>query len=501
MRRRLLGWSLLALSSLFARGLLAAPPRAQVVPTQATNELTAVVPTEAGNKLTVVSTEKDRKQVGITVYNQDFGLIREIRTLSSLSPGKLALEFSDVASTIQPETVHIRSLAGPDALSVLEQNYRYDLLTPEKLLEKYVGKALRVYRYHEARAAEEAIDARLLSVSGGPVLQVGSEVTFNYPGRFAFPALPDDLIARPTLVWLVESRAPKQEVEVSYLARGMNWNADYVVVLDERETRADLTGWVTLVNQTGTTYADAELKLVAGDVHRAAPAQRPGASYSMTDLASKRDQSFREEGLFEYHLYTLGRPTTLRHNEQKQVNLLEVKAVGVKKKLLFSAQNYWYRSQQGTVASNQKVAVHLELVNSEKNGLGMPLPRGTLRVYKADKSGAQQFVGEDAIDHTPRDEKLEVKLGEAFDVVGDRKQLKWTALGTCGGESSWQLELRNQKNEAVDIDTLEPAGGDWTIVSSSHPAERKDAQSFAFHLKVPARGKVQVNYVVRVRWC
>jgi hypothetical protein len=474
MNRATLQVSLLALS-LFAGEALAAPPASQV------------------------STAAERKQLSITVYNQDFGLVREVRTLA-LPAGKLALEFSDVAQTIQPETVHVRSLAGADALSVLEQNYRFDLLSPEKLLEKYVGRSLRVYRYHEAKATEQAVDARLLSVAGGPVLQIGNEVTFNYPGRFAFPQLPDDLIARPTLVWLLESRKPKQDVEVSYLARGLNWNADYVLVLDERETRADLTGWVTLVNQSGTSYADAELKLVAGDVQRA-PVARQRDTYTIAASASKKEQSFQEEGLFEYHLYTLGRPTTLRQNEQKQVTLLEAQAIGVKKKLLFAAQPHWFRGQHGIVANAQKVGVHLEFENSQKNRLGVPLPRGTLRVYKADKSGAKQFVGENAIDHTPRDEKIEVKLGDAFDVVGDRKQMKWTALGNCGGESSWKLELRNQKSEPVEIDTLEPAGGDWTIVSSSHPAERKDAQSFAFHVKVPARGKVEINYVVRVRWC
>ncbi len=447
-----------------------------------------------------VSTEKDRTKVTLTVYNQNFGLVRELRTLDALPNGEVSLEFADVAATIQPETVHIRSLTSPGALAVLEQNYRYDLLTPEKLLEKYVGRPVHVYRYHEAKAEEQAVDAKLLSVAGGPVLQIGKEITFGYGGRFAFPEVPEDLIARPTLMWLLASRQPKQSVEVSYLAREMSWSADYVMVLDDKETRADLTGWVTLSNQSGASYKDAELKLVAGDVNRVEPEGGTLGSVAYKS-APARDMRMREESLFEYHLYTLGHPTTLRNNEQKQVTLLEGRGLGVTKKLLLPSQRYWFRSQVGQVQTNQKVAVTLEFENSQKNRLGMPLPKGTLRVYKADKSGSQQFVGEDAIDHTPRDEKVRIKIGDAFDVVGDRKQMKWTALGECSSESAWEVELRNHKDTAVSVETIEATGGDWTIVSSSLPAERKDSQTFAFRAQVPAHGKTKITYVVRVRWC
>jgi len=446
-----------------------------------------------------VSTAKDRTGVSVTIYNQNFGLVRERRTLDGLPNGEVSLEFADVASTIQPETVHIRSLTNPGALAVLEQNYRYDLLTPEKLLEKYVGRPVRVYRYHEAKAEEQAVDAQLLSVAGGPVLQIGKEITFNYGGRFAFPEVPDDLIARPTLMWLLESRQPKQSVEVSYLARQMTWKADYVMVLDDRETRADLTGWVTLSNQSGASYRDAELKLVAGDVNRVQPEQE--VSLGSIAYKSTREARVREESLFEYHQYTLGRPTTLQNNEQKQVTLLEGRGLGVMKRLVLPSHTHWFRGRQGQVQANQKVEVRLEFDNSEKNRLGLPLPKGTLRVYKADKSGAQQFVGEDAIDHTPRDEEVRIKLGDAFDVVADRKQVKWSALGDCSSESTWEVEIRNHKDQAVEVETLEATGGDWTVVSSTLPAERKDSKTFAFRAKVPARGHVKLGYVVRVRWC
>jgi len=448
-----------------------------------------------------ISTADDRKQVSITVYNQNFGLVREVRQLPKLGAGKVELEFRDVAANIQPETVHIKGLAGPNSLNVLEQNYRYDLLTPQTLLEKYVGKGIRAYRYNEKLGKDEGVDAQLLSVADSPVLKINNEITFNYPGRLAFPQVPDNLIAKPTLLWLVDSKQANQTVEVTYLTQNLNWSADYVLVVDDSEKKGDLSGWVTLVNQSGASYKDAELKLVAGDVNRVQP-QQPRVMYEMAAKAAVADDAgFKEQGLFEYHLYRLGRPTTVLQNEQKQVRLLQAPAIGVDKKLIFFGQQYWFRGQYGQVMSNQKVGVYLDIQNSEKNHLGMPLPKGTLRVYKADKSGAQQFVGEDAIDHTPRDEKLRVKMGEAFDVVGDRKQVEWHELGSCVSESAWEVEIRNHKDTAVEVEDYEPVGGDWTLLSSSQAADKKDAGTFSFQIKVPARGKTKVSYKLRVKWC
>jgi hypothetical protein len=449
---------------------------------------------------TKVSGDADRKQVTITVYNQNFGLVREVRELKDLGTGRVSLEFRDVASTIQPETVAVKPLGG--GFSVLEQNYRYDLLSPDTLLRKYVGLNVRAYRYHEATGKEDVVDAKLLSVEGGPVLQIGREITFAYPGRLAFPELPPNLIAKPTLVWLVDSKQPKQSVEVSYLAQGLTWKADYVFVVNENDTKGDMVGWVTLVNRTGASYKNAELKLVAGDVNRVREDEDQMATRSMAKAAEAGGNAgFREEGLFEYHLYTLGRPTTVLDKEQKQVTLLEAQNIGVKKRLIFFGQPYYFRGQYGELPKNQKVGVFLDFENAEKNKLGMPLPKGVVRVYKADKSGAKQFVGEDSIDHTPRDERVRIKMGEAFDVVADRKQMEWRALGNCVSESTWQIELRNHKDEAVKVEVREPASGDFTILESSHPATKEDANTFTFDVDVPKRGKTQLKYRVRVRWC
>jgi hypothetical protein len=448
-----------------------------------------------------VSTADDRKQVSITVYNQNFGLVREVRELPQLGSGKVELEFRDVAANIQPETVHIKSLGAGGGMTVLEQNYRYDLLTPQTLLEKYVGKRVRAYRYHEKTGTEDVVDADLLSVSESPVLKVNGEITFGYQTRLAFPQVPDNLIAKPTLVWLVDSAAPKQTVEVTYLTQNLNWSADYVLVVDDAEKKGDLTGWVTLVNQSGASYKNAELKLVAGDVNRVQPPRAEPMSALSKSAVARGGGGFQEQALFEYHLYSLERPTSILQNEQKQVNLLTAPGIGVSKKLIFFGQQYWFRGQYGQVMANQKVGVYLDIQNSEQNHLGMPLPKGTLRVYKADKSGAQQFVGEDSIDHTPRDERLRVKMGEAFDVVGDRKQTEWHSISSCVSESAWEIELRNHKDTAVEIEDYEPVGGDWTMLASSQPSEKKDSSTFSFTAKIPARGTTKLTYKVRVKWC
>lgn len=448
-----------------------------------------------------VSEASERRSVGITVYNADFALVREVRKLSGLPRGQVALAFRDVAATIQPETVAIKPLEG-SSLRVLEQNYRFDLLTPETLLEKYVGRNVRAYRYHESTAKEDVVDAQLLSVANGPVLQINGEITFNYPGRLAFKELPPNLVAKPTLVWLIESGAADPALEVSYLARSLSWSADYVLVLDEAEKQAGLVGWVTLVNNSGASYRGASLQLVAGDVNRVQQQMGMGrAKAEAMDMAMASAPQFREEGLLEYHLYSLQRPTDVLDKEQKQVTLLEASNIGVEKKLIFEGQEYWFQGQYGELGKNQKVSVFIDFQNSQQNRLGQPLPKGTLRVYKADKSGAKQFVGEDAIDHTPRDEKVRIKVGEAFDVVADRKQMSWTSLGNCSSESAWQIELRNHKDEDVRVEVREPAGGDWTIVSSSVPAQREDARSFRFDVAVPKRGATKLTYKVRVRWC
>jgi hypothetical protein len=454
------------------------------------------------------SDKSQRESVAVTVYNQNFGVVRETRRLK-LGSGRIELSFKDVSANIQPETVRLHSLTEGALFEVLEQNYRYDLLTPAKLLEKYVGKQITVYRYNEQTGTEEKKTAQVLSVEGGVTLRIDGEVSVSTNvaqadsgWRYAFPDVPANLLEKPTLVWLLDSDRAEQRVEVTYLTQNLNWRADYVLKLDASDTKADLNAWVTLDNKSGTSYENAALRLVAGDVNRLQPpAEIVDRAIEVDEDSAAEKPQFREEGLFEYHLYSLERPTTILDKETKQVSLLSAENIGVTKKLVFNGQPYFYRGRYGELQQNQKVGVFVEIQNSDKNHLGMPLPKGTVRLYKADSTGALQFVGEDAIDHTPRDEKLALKVGEAFDVLGDRVQKDWTQVSSCIGEGSFEIELRNHKDTDVQVELNEPAGGDWEVLQHSQPFVKVDTATFRFELKVPARGSSKISYRVRVRYC
>lgn len=447
------------------------------------------------------STADSRTSVAVTVYNVNLALVRETRTLAIADRGVATLRFMDVPSTINPRTVHLKSLTAPGSLTVLEQNYEYDLISPAKLMEKYVGKDVEIVEQAEdlTRRVEKAT---LISVNGGPIYRVADRIVLNREGQVTLPSVPPDLVASPTLVWtvLAEKSGP-QEVEASYLADGMTWSADYVAVVDSEERTADLTGWVTVDNRSGATFRDATLKLVAGDVRRVPPpmavmgkAMRAEADLQMAAPA------FAEEAFFEYHLYTLDRPTTLKDNQTKQLTLLQAAAVPVVKRLLLVGQPAWFRNRFGSLAKDQRVSVILELRNRSDSGLGMPLPKGTVRVYKKDRSGAEQFAGEDSIEHTPRDETVRLHLGEAFDVVADRTQTDYRALSPRQSESGFEISIRNRKNEDVAVTVREPVGGDWQILESSHPWKKLDAATVEFEIRIPAEREVKLTYRVRASW-
>lgn len=447
------------------------------------------------------STPEQRDELGVTIYNGGFGLIRETRTLS-LAKGRSEVEFGGVAGTIQPETVQIHALGTAPGLRVLEQNYQYDLLSPSKLLEKYVGRTVRVLRWSETKGRDEERDAVVLSAGEPPILRIGDEISWAFPGRISFPEIPKTLIARPTLVWLVDSTADRQKVEVSYLANQLSWKADYVLVVNDADTAGDLNGWVTLDNQSGAPYANAKVQLVAGDVNRIRPKVYEDQMMRRAEVASSMAApQFVEEGLFEYHLYTLERPTTLLENEQKQIALLEASGIKLQKRLVLRGEPAYFRMQTGELGATSKVAVSLEFENRASEKLGMPLPKGIVRVYKRDKSGGRQFLGEDEIDHTPRDERVRIRVGDAFDVVGERKQMDYKVISSCRSESAWQIDLRNHKDEKAEVEVIEPADGDWEIVSSSQKATKEDARTFSFRVPVPPRGSAKIEYRVRVRYC
>jgi hypothetical protein len=436
--------------------------------------------------------------VAITIYNSNLGLVKDIR-LIDLKPGVQELKFMDVAAKIDPTTVYIKSLVDGSSLNILEQNYEYDLLSPQKLLEKYVGQKVELATLNPDTKKEEIVEAVLLSTQGGNIFQIGDKISIGHPGRILLSRIPENLIPQPTLVWLLENKlANHQKVEASYLTSGINWKADYVVVLNQADTSTDITGWVTIDNKSGTAYQNALLKLVAGDIHRVQPEVRFDR---MAPKAAAKEAvpQFKEEAFFEYHLYTLDRRTTIKDNQTKQMTLLDANQVPVKKLFIFSGvpQYYFYRYDQ---RAKQKVGVFLELVNAKKDNLGMPLPKGTVRVYKQDRDGGLQFVGEDQIDHTPKDEKFKLKIGEAFDVVGERVQTDYKRLADNLFEVAFEVSLRNHKNEDIKVLVEEPIPGDWEMLSNSHPYEKVSARLIRFDVPVGKDKEVKVKYRIRFKY-
>ena len=440
-------------------------------------------------------TRNDQKDMSITIYNGNLGLVKDVRELQ-LPAGTHEVKFMDVASQIDPTSVHLKSLTDPTGVRILEQNYEYDLLNPQKLLDKYVGRSVKLMT-----GDGTLVEAVLLSNNNGPIYQINGQIHLGHPGRVILPQLPEDLIPNPTLVWQLQSNDPRlQRVEASYLTSGITWKADYVVILNAKDTGGDLSGWVTIDNKSGATYADAALKLVAGDVHRAPARQEMRAVLESAAKAAAPRPQFQEESFFEYHLYSLQRRTTIKQNQTKQISLLDAPDIAIKKELRFYGASQYYRSQLGTPISNQKVGVFLEIENSETHRLGIPLPKGTVRVYKAAADQSLQFIGEDTIDHTPKDEKVKIKMGEAFDVVGERTQRDWKKIAWNLYETEWDVELRNHKTEDVEVTIVEPVPGDWEVVKSSHPYSKIEAHTLQYVVKVPKNGKATVNYRVRMRW-
>jgi hypothetical protein len=457
--------------------------------------LLVFVAAQATSAATLAVTREVQKDVMVTIYNGNLGLVKDVREVR-LPVGLHETQFMDVAAQIDPTTVHLRSLSDPAGLKILEQNYEYDLLSSDKLLDKYVGKVVRLYQgdgtFHEAK---------LLSTAG-PVYEINGQIHLGHHGRLVLPSLPENLVSRPTLVWLLRNQvAAAQRVEASYLTGGITWKADYVMVVNDADTRSDLTGWVTIDNKSGATYGNAALKLVAGDVNRAG--SRDDARKALESVARAAspvpERDFKSEGFFEYHLYSLDGRTTIKDSQTKQLTLLSGADIPVDKRFIYNGAVGYFRSQYGTPISNQKVGVYLDIKNAKDKGLGMPLPKGRVRVYKADTSGSQQLIGEDWIDHTPKDERVRIKMGEAFDVVGERVQKDWRKLASNLYEVEWEISLRNHKTEEQTVTVIEPVPGDWQVLQSSHPYEKVEAHTLRYRVAVPKEGATKLTYRVRVR--
>jgi hypothetical protein len=451
------------------------------------------------------STLDDQTELAITVYNSNIALVRDVRTLQ-LPRGTFDLQFMDIAATVNPATVHFRSLSEPGRVSVLEQNYEYDLLEPDKLLRKYVGRDVTLVRRREedGRTIEEPVTARLLSYNNAPVWQVGNEIITGLGADYIrFPELPGNLFSRPTLIWSLNNEGGvRHRVEASYLATNMKWNADYVLTVARDDKTADIDGWVTVTNGSGTAFRNATLQLVAGDLNRVYPsAGRQELDERVLKMAASAAREMTQEAFSDYHLYTLDRKTTVNNNQTKQVSMLDATAFPVIKRYVVDGQSFYYRNaQQPGAPIKDTVQVFYQFKNEEKAGLGIPMPAGIVRVYQSDSKGGTQFVGEDRISHTPSDETLKLKIGNAFDVVAERKQVDFEKIASNIYEMEYEVVLRNHKTTAISVEINEPIGGTWRMLRNSHEWTKTDAWAAQFTVPVAASETATLRYRVRVTY-
>ena len=445
-----------------------------------------------------------------------YALVRDRRDMA-LPEGVGEVRFSDVAKRIDPTTVSFASLTDPTGTRVIEQNYQYDLVDSQKLLQRYLGQPITVERLRGEQS--DRISGRLLSATGGLILarDDGSVLTLNSWSNVEFPALPGGLMSKPTLVWTLDAqRGGQHDAQVSYQTQGMTWWTDYNATLSgaANNCKLDLQAWVSLVNQSGASYPNAQLKLVAGEVNRA-PAPVPMAAPIPMDrievTGSRVERAFVESELFEYHLYTLGRRTDLPDNSVKQLELFPaILGADCQRELVFTAspQPYYWSGPNldQSFAATQKGEVNAYLLfdNKESNRMGLPLPGGRVRVNQQNAvDGSLEFIGEDLIEHTPRGETLRLTLGKSFDVVGERKQTAFAYDEKARRiVESFEIELRNGKKTAVDLTVREYLyrWSDWTISDASQAYRKQDAKTIDFAVSVPPEGKRTLRYRVTYQW-
>ncbi|MGE5430655.1 MAG: DUF4139 domain-containing protein [Syntrophomonadaceae bacterium] len=440
---------------------------------------------------TVNAQEAEPKSLSVTVYNQNLGVIRDVRPIH-INSGRSEISIRNVAQQIDPTSVHIK-LQG----DVLEQNYQYDLVSMEKILQKYLDQNVQLIG-----EKDELLEGKLLSAQGTQVvLQKKDGGLIMLPNaekyRISVGSLPEGLITRPTLVWTVNSPSSKdQDVEISYQTLGMNWHAEYVAVLNENDTRLSLNSWVSIENQSGTSYKNAALKLVAGNLNLISQRQpAPLFRKDINEMAAATVQQFQEREFFEYHIYDLERPATLNNNETKQISLFQADNINVTKKYLFKSGFPYY--SYGPQGQKPKVAVAVEFENTQKNNLGMPIPAGKVRVYKSDGKTVE-FVGEDMVDHTPKDETIKLKIGDAFDIVAEETQTENVRISDKVYEQAFEIKLRNRKKEDITVEVERFLGLNWEILSSSINFQKKDAQTVTF--KVPVKKNEETVLKFRVRF-
>ena len=435
---------------------------------------------------------ESQSAVAVTIYNDNLALVKDKRRVE-LTGGRQRLSFVDVSAQIRPET----ALLTGGGVSVVEQNFDFDLLTPQVLLEKAVGSEVRIVRYHP-QTGEEIVDrGTLLSVANGVVLKIGDRIEINPPGRIVLSEVPPNLRPRPTLVLDIEGGSPgTAELELAYLTGGLGWKADYVASLNADETAIDLDGLITLTNTSGTSYRNALLQLVAGKVNVVQPIFPQDLAVAQS-ITAAREVKVREEAAFEYHLYTLEHPATIGENQTKQVALMAASAIPVSKEYRF-VRTVNEQDWQNAEPQRVNATVRLSFPNTEAVHLGRPLPGGVIRVYKADSAGRSIFVGEDQIEHTPENETVKLSLGQAFDVTATGKPTELSKISDRVWEAGFEIVVKNAKPTPITATMVEQFPADWRILQENLPHQKTDARTATWALPVAAKGEAKLTYRVRV---
>jgi hypothetical protein len=444
------------------------------------------------------STLADQERVNVTIYNANIALVHDRRHVA-LDAGTSRIAWRDVSGNLDATSAILEDLTTPGAVSVVEQNFDFDLLKPATLLDKYVGRQVTVVHVKPVPGRPATETATLLADNDGVVLQYADRVETDLGGdRIVFPSIPENLRDRPTLVLdLASEKAATDDLDLSYITGGLGWHADYVGVVSPNEDKMDLSGLVTLSNTTGTTFRDAHVQLVAGNVN-VAPSQDQLRTIGM--VMARAARPVQQENFFEYHLYTLPNATTIENAQTKQVALLSARNVPIHKTLELRGSEIYYSNANADLGSKLPIGVYVTFTN--KGGdLGVPLPGGIVRLYKNDSRGTSQFLGSDRVDHTPRNEDVRLHLGDSFDVTGNKKQTDFKALGGCTFESSYDVRVANAKDEAQDVDVVEPIPGEWSILSENFPHRKTSSATATWTLHVPPNGSTTLTYRSHVRLC
>lgn len=452
----------------------------------------------------ITSDLSSQKSVAVTIYNNNLALVKDKRDVT-LSKGLQDLAFREVSAQIRPETALLKSDKG--SIQTIEQNFDFDLLSPQKLLDKYVGKTVSYITTNPKTGATKTEKATVLANNSGVILKIGNRIEANPKGQIIYDTIPENLRDRPTLVTSINSeQAGKQTVELSYLTTGLSWKADYVAELNPTENEIDLSGWVTLNNQSGSPYQNAQLQLVAGDVNQVSSPRpvRKSRAVQMDMIMQENAPAMQEESLLDYHLYTLDKKTTIKQNQTKQVALLSAQHVPVQKTLELVGSQHYYYNEYSNLGDKLKANVYLSFDNKKTSHLGVPLPKGILRTYKKDSRGNVQFVGEDRIDHTAKNDTVRLKLGQSFDVTAKKTQTDFKLKPSTERkkkfyESAYEIVINNGKSQAVTVKVIEPMPGDWEVIKESQKGGKLNAHQNSWLVKVPAEGKATLTYRTLVK--